>query len=92
MVLSVFKEFQKPFDMSRDLCRFQCFVLCIPGNMFKFSCDFHGISVFFFIFGKIIRVTVTRRLLMRVARESGGESDGEIGGESARASGGEGGK
>ena len=29
---------------------------------------------------------------MRVARERGGESDGEIGGESARASGGEGGK
>ena len=29
---------------------------------------------------------------MRVARESGGESDGEIGGGSARESGGEGGK
>ena len=51
MILSLFKEFHKSFEMSRDLCRFQCFVLCISGNMFKFSCDFHGISMFLYFWG-----------------------------------------
>ena len=41
VILSWFKEFHKSFEMSRDLCRSQCFVLCISGNMFKFSCDVH---------------------------------------------------
>ena len=78
----------------------RCPEICVDFNVsfsaFLVTClSFLEIFIEFqccFIFGKIIRVTVTRRLLMRVARESGGESDGEIGGESARASGGEGGK